>query len=93
MADPNARLPIPPALTDRSQPLAAVLCLQLPLPLLARIVVLGLTLFFNLSSKADRQSRVADATGLSLEAKATGTASLRDIICIGEFDAGRARLD
>ena len=34
MADPNARLPIPPALTDRSQPLAAVLCLQLPLPLI-----------------------------------------------------------
>ena len=55
--------------------------------------MLGLTLFFNFPSKADRYSRVADATGPSLEAKATGTASLRDIIGIGEFDAGRARLD
>lgn len=58
--------------------------------------MLDLTLFFNFPSKLKgtrSNDRVADATGPPLEAKATDTASLRDIIGIGEFDAGRARLD
>jgi hypothetical protein len=55
--------------------------------------VLDLMLFFNFPSKADGYSHVADATGPPLEAKATNTANPCDIIGIGEFDPGRARLD